>query len=254
MQHQSKKYFVDNELSSYYGDKQLLELLKYDKDGKFKCVYCCKEANSREHIPSKIFLDKPYGTNLAILPSCIECNNSYSGDEQYLACLVDYVQYKLSDFKTVKRSKIQKTFNSRPHIESEFENSTKYADDGSIDYIEFNLDRIKHVLLKLSLGHAIYSLSCTNLGKPDTMFYKFATQMTQEEVNNFNLEPIDQISPEIGSREGTYVSVLSDGTPIFTWKIIQDNQYRFLAYHGTNSINIKIVIGEYFFSEVIWNQ
>jgi ribosomal protein S4 len=61
------------------------------------------------NIPSKIFLNEPYSNNLAILPACFNCNNSYSDKEQYLACLIDYLQYKLYNLETVQRSKIQKT-------------------------------------------------------------------------------------------------------------------------------------------------
>ena len=145
MQNQSKKHFIDNDLNDYFGDARILEFLKYNKKGQFKCIYCYKQADSREHIPSKIFLNEPYATNLAILPSCTNCNNSYSENEQYLACLIDYVQYKLSNLETVKRSKIQKTFEARPHIKNEFENSTKYTDDGNLEYIEFNHDKIENI-------------------------------------------------------------------------------------------------------------
>ena len=96
-------------------------------------------------------------------------------------------------------------------------------------------------------------MSSIHLDEPSFVNYKFATELTQEEITNFNLEPIMDKIPELGSREGTYISILDDGTPITTWKIIQNSQYRFLAYQDINSINIKIVIGEYFYSEVIWN-
>lgn len=253
MPKQSKKYFIDNNLKEYFGDSQILELLKYDKNGNFKCVYCYEKADSREHLPSKIFLNEPYETELAILPSCTSCNNSYSENEQYLACLIDYVQYKLHNYEIVKRNKIQRAFNARPHIKKEFENLTKYTDDGNLDYIEFNHDKVKNILLKLSIGHATYSLSAIHLGEPVAINYKFATQLTKEEINNFNSEPTNDVIPELGSREGTYITILNDGTPITTWKIIQNGQYRFLAYQDKSSTNIRIVIGEYFYSEVIWN-
>jgi len=54
------------------------------KKSDFKCIYCYEKANTREHIPSKIFLNEPYSNNLAILPACFNCNNSYSENEQYL--------------------------------------------------------------------------------------------------------------------------------------------------------------------------
>jgi len=250
----SIKYFIDNDLNSYSGDIRILELLKYNKKNQFKCIYCYEEADSREHIPSKIFLNEPYESNLAILPSCIKCNNAFSENEQYLACLIDYVQYKLSKLKTVKRKKIEKTFKTRPHIKNEFEKSTKYTNDGNLEYIEFSHERIKTILLKLSIGHAIYSLSSICLGEPSFINYKFYIQLTKDEMANFNLEPISNIIPEFGSREGIYISMLDEGIPITTWNIVQNGQYRFLAYEDKGSTNIRIVIGEYFYIEVIWTK
>ena len=248
----TKKYFVDNELNNYYGDIRILEFLKYDKKGDFKCVYCGEKADSREHIPSKVFLNEPFTTNLAILPSCKKCNNSYSENEQYLACLIDYVQYKMDNLKAVKRSKIQKTFDVRANIESEFENSTKYTLTGNVEYIEYNDDKIKNIVLKLSIGHATYSLSAMHLAEPNIINYKFFPELTQEELDNFNSEPIYNISPEIGSRGAVYVSLSENGLAITTWNIIQDSQYRFLVFQNKYTTTVRIVIGEYFYSEVIW--
>lgn len=253
IQNQSKKYFIDNELNNYFGDSRILELLKYDKKGQFKCIYCYEKADSREHIPSKVFLNEPFETNLAILPSCKSCNNSYSENEQYLACLIDYVQCKMSNLKAVKRSKIQKAFNVRPHIKNQLEESTKYNDNGDIEYIEIDDNKIQKILLKLSIGHATYSLSSIHLGEPSAINYKFFPQLTNDEMYNFNLEPICDVLPEIGSRGGTYISILNDAIPLATWNIIQDNQYRFLAFNNKNSTIVRVVIGEYFYLEVIWD-
>jgi len=249
-----QKYFINNELNNYYGDIRILEFLKYDKKGDFKCVYCGEKADSREHIPSKVFLNEPFTTNLAILPSCKKCNNSYSENEQYLACLIDYVQYKMDNLKAVKRSKIQRTFDSRANIESEFENSTKYTLTGNVEYIEYNDYKIKNILLKLSIGHAIYTLSLIHLDEPNIINYKFLPELTQEELDNFNSEPVFDILPEIGSRGATYISILENVIPISTWNIIQDGQYRFLAFQEKSTITVRIVIGEYFYSELIWEN
>lgn len=246
--------FIDNELDNYYGDKRLLELLKYNKKGDFKCVYCYEKADTREHIPSKIFLNEPYSNNLAILPACFNCNNSYSDKEQYLACLIDYLQYKLYNLETVQRSKIQKTFISKPHIKDELEKSTIYANDGKLNYIEYNHDKIQAILLKLSIGHATYSLSRIHLDKPDIINYKFLPELSDEELHNFNSEVMCDVSPEIGARSFDNIVITNDGIPIVTWNIVQDNQYKFLAYESKTSMNIRIVIGEFLYAEVIWNN
>jgi len=41
---------------------------------------------------------------------------------------------------------------------------------------------------------------------------------------------------------------------IVTWNIVQDNQYRYLVYESKTSTNVRIVIGEFFYSEIIWTN
>jgi len=249
-----KNIFMDNDLSSYYGDSRLLDLLKYNKTGEFRCVYCHEKAETREHIPSKIYLDAPYPDNVAVLPACYECNNSYSSAEQYLGCLIDYVEYKLNKSESVRRDKIKKAFNSRPNLKKEFEKSTVYKDNGQIDYIEFDVDKVKKTILKLGIGHAVYSLSELCLDPPKIISYKFLPELTEEELNNFNSGVLLDIIPEIGSRGATNMTITTDGTPVETWKIVQENQYRYLAYIERENITVRIVIGEYFYAEIIWNN
>lgn len=229
-------YFVDNEVAEYYGDERLLHLLRYNKRDEYSCVYCLEKANSREHLPSRIFLDEPYPSKLAILPSCVRCNNSFSSDEQYLACLIDYVQYKLEKLECVRRNKIKRTFQSRPHFEKEFEKATCYKDNGEVDYIEYDVEKIESIILKLAKGHAIYSLSEVNLGEPTIINFKFLTQLTQEELNTFNSAVFLNKVPEVGARGATYITVTDEGIPIEQWKVVQENQYRFLACHEFNRI------------------
>jgi len=52
----AKSFFIDNQLREYSGHKGLFPYLTYKKQGSFKCIYCFKQANSKEHIPSKFFL------------------------------------------------------------------------------------------------------------------------------------------------------------------------------------------------------
>jgi hypothetical protein len=50
------------------------------------------------------------------------------------------------------------------------------------------------------------------------------------------------------------IAITNDGMPIIPWNIVQEGQYRFLAFESKNSMNIRIVIGEFFYSEIIWNN
>jgi len=53
------------------------------------CVYCGKGIETREHTPPKVLLDVPYPENLPVIQACEICNQGYSLDEEYFACLID---------------------------------------------------------------------------------------------------------------------------------------------------------------------
>ena len=56
-----------------------------DKRQRNYCTYCRNELGTRDHVPSKVFLEKPYPDNLPVVPCCQKCNEGFSLDEQYLA-------------------------------------------------------------------------------------------------------------------------------------------------------------------------
>lgn len=56
------------------------------------CVYCGAATESKDHVPSRVLLDREHkSTLLPTVPACNRCNNGFSDDERYLACLIDCV-------------------------------------------------------------------------------------------------------------------------------------------------------------------
>lgn len=241
-------------LNEYHGDKRLLDILTYDKKGNYKCIYCLNIANSREHIPSKIFLNKKYPEELAVLPACKSCNNSYSNDEQYLACLIDFIQYKIENLSDVKRDIIRKTFVKRPRIKATFEESIIINKDGSLKSMNIDISKIENIVLKLAIGHGTYQLSKIFMKSPTQLNYKFLCDLTDEEFKHFNALPIIEKAPEIGSRLMEELYIINDDVPITLWKNVQENQYRYIAFHSNEGTTVRIVIGEFFFAEVFWKE
>jgi hypothetical protein len=47
------------------------------------CLYCHGKADSKDHVPPKLLLEKPFPRNLITVPACVLCNNRFSLDEQY---------------------------------------------------------------------------------------------------------------------------------------------------------------------------
>lgn len=248
------KKFSDNALINYYGDHRLLDWIKYKKNGDYKCIYCAENANSREHLPSKIFLDEPFPDELSIVPSCKSCNNSFSKDEIYLACLIDFIKLKIYEYDEFPREKIRKAFSKRPSALEKFEKSLLSDQDENV-FLNLDTDKVLNIILKLAIGHASYSLSSILLGKPNTLHFKFIFEMTKYEIDNFNSNAIVDKVPELGSREGQFIEIDGNGECVSTWNIVQEGQYRYLAFiAGLNSISVRIVIGEFLYAEVIWEN
>src|SRR6266540_3122924 len=47
------------------------------------CVYCGQPATTRDHLPPKCLLGDAKPNNLVVVPSCGQCNNGASRDDEY---------------------------------------------------------------------------------------------------------------------------------------------------------------------------
>ncbi len=78
----------------------MLQFLHYQKglaevtDTTPVCIYCgLRPGSSRDHIPSLGLFSKPAPSNLITVPSCSECNRSFSIDEEYFRAILLYSHY-----------------------------------------------------------------------------------------------------------------------------------------------------------------
>ena len=73
--------------------KQIAEFV--DERQKTWCIRCAREMrglrNSRDHVPSKVLLRKPYPTNLPVVDICSRCNAGFAKDEEYVAVFMSAV-------------------------------------------------------------------------------------------------------------------------------------------------------------------
>lgn len=53
------------------------------------CIYCQKRPKeTRDHVPPKALFGEPRPSDLITVPSCFQCNNDFSGDDDYFLNLV----------------------------------------------------------------------------------------------------------------------------------------------------------------------
>ncbi|MBL1141439.1 MAG: hypothetical protein HND53_05335 [Proteobacteria bacterium] len=226
------------------------------------CLYCGGKAETRDHVPSRIFLEAPFPDNLPVVGACKKCNQAFSLDEQYLVCLLECVLAGTTDPKIIKNPKIARTLERSPALKNRIE-TAKFINK---DKIFFNIeeDRVKNVMLKLAKGHAAFELSlpCTN--KPDFYWCNALENLDKDIREIFNSAHIQQLIGEIGSRNmqrmfATEILLQSDSGDqkrqqllVNDWIEVQEGYYRYLAISDVGGIVIRIVIFEYLACEVGW--
>ena len=222
--------YLDN-----YGDSRLTGF----------CVFCGGVSETRDHIPSKVFLDTPYPENLYFVPACLECNNSFSLDEEYLACLIECVACGSTSPDCVTRPKIQRILTEKPQLASRIEDcASKNLFGETIFMPEWN--RVLAVIKKLAQGHIAYENNEPQLENPPKIFLKPLDSMKLEERNSFETIPSCSAYPEVGTR--LMQRLFIEG---HNWIVIQPGRYRYVTMIWPE---VRIVIGEYLAAVISWED
>ncbi len=249
--------------NKYWGPDDYRPRVIFRRGSNMQCVYCGEPANTREHCPSRVFLTKPYPSDLPVVPACEKCNNGFSSDELYTKAFVEayehYCSYKskiiLSERKEVKEA--QKKFD-------------ECISSGKI-YFD---DRIARILIKLAICHITYELTTgfhtdSWEGIPEYVSYTFRPNMTTDEIGSWDdfIPMNDKILPIIGSRAFNQIYVLelamsaTEGTGIISrpfavmdWNDVQDDNYRYVCWLDGTYINVKVVIDEFMYAKVVFRH
>ena len=120
------------------------------------CAFCGGKTGTRDHCPSRIFLDHPFPENLPVVPACLECNNGFSLDEEYLACFISCISAGSTDPENIGRDIIAKILYRKKELRLRIESSISEVEGNTLFKPEF--DRVKSVITKLAQGHALFEL------------------------------------------------------------------------------------------------
>lgn len=214
------------------------------------CIYCFNEPETREHVPSKALLDKPYPPNLPIVEACEKCNQGFSLDEEYLACLLECVLCGTTDPDLVQKEKIGKILKRKPKLRERLEKSKKVINGQT--HFQSEVERIERVIKKLAQGHAKFENSETQFEEPYRVWFQPITLMTETESDDFFANEELTLIPEIGSRAFQRTMVDEMGIPKAYWKEVQENNYSYSIAHVPSGLRIRILIRNYLVGEVIW--
>ena len=122
------------------------------------CVFCGGHPDTRDHVPSKVFLDDHLPEDLPVVEACAACNQSFSLDEEYLACFLEAVLSGTADPNKMKRTKIRRALHRNPRLVQRLEASLNVDENGNLIWAP-EYDRARNVVLKLARSHVAYELS-----------------------------------------------------------------------------------------------
>lgn len=212
------------------------------------CAFCGGETGTRDHCPSRIFLDEPYPENLPVVPACLTCNSSFSTDEEYLACLISCIVAGSTEPDNMPRAKIKHIMSDKPLLQKRIEQGRSVC-EGVVAF-QPEHKRVGAVITKLAKGHALYELHEACTSTPESIDFGPLMLMSEEQLQAFEHPDTLGVWPEVGSRAMQRLisgaDLVEDG-----WIIVQPERYR---YHASVSsgIEIRIVIHEYLVGHVCW--
>ena len=215
------------------------------------CAYCGSGTETRDHVPSKVFLDEPYPANLPVVPACQSCNEGFSLDEEYVACLAECAVTGSVNADNVRRDKVRSILLRTPSLSSRLRQAGEVGEGTSL---RIEPERVRNVVLKLARGHAAFELNEPQLDEPSHVAFVLLFSMTQEVREDFETPPRSSILPEVGSRATQRLVVSEPGASVSSlWLIVQRGRYRYLT-SVAGGVIVRVVIGEYLGCEVVWRD
>lgn len=220
-----------------FGDKRQTE----------SCIYCGGGIGTKEHAPPKVLLDEPYPENLPIVQACAVCNQGYSLDEEYFACLIECARVGSVDLKVVEREKIRAILSRKKALLNKLEKAIMKSQNEQKAFL-IEIDRFEKVLFKIAQGHVLFEQNEPKT-KEDVNSFTFGTleTLSDESRGFFETIPYADKAPEVGSRAMQNIVISSDfiGMP---WIEVQKNRYRYITFDG----GLRMVFSEYLWCEIIW--
>jgi hypothetical protein len=218
-----------------------------DKRQTDNCIYCGKGIETREHVPPRVLLDEPYPENLPIVQACEICNQGYSLDEEYFACLIECARVGSVDLKVIERKKIRAILSRKTILLDKLQKAIAETPDGRKSF-SIEPERFKKILLKIAQGHALYEQNEPKR-EDDISGFAFGTleMLSDESREIFEAIPYANKAPEVGSR--AMQNILMSGNFMgMSWVEVQENRYRYLTFQE----GVRMVFSEYVWCEVIW--
>lgn len=215
------------------------------------CFHCGRASpETDDHVPPKIFLDKPYPDNLITVPSCHRCNSASSEDEQYVASLIEVVVCGTTDPRQLKRRKISKTLEHAPALRERLRQASR-AKNGD-HFVHPEQERVDLVLEKIARGLWRFETAQDTGNLKAIVSYNVAPLMDEKTAMSFFDSGFGLSGwGEIGSR-GFIRSCLSGYESVYGpgWEDVQADRFSFSVDSGGD--HVRMIFSNYLYATVRW--
>ncbi|SEG03004.1 hypothetical protein SAMN05421847_1335 [Halpernia humi] len=218
------------------------------------CCYCqnsFKNNKTKDHIPSKVLLDEPFPENLPIVFCCYDCNQSFSTDEEYFACIIEYLVAGTKNIEKIERKKIKNILNQKKYLKNKIE--ANITENNGVLTIHFDESVLKKVLSKLVFGHMSYELSNPYIQTPNFIGFNTIDNLNDFEYQEFISDSFVDIIPEVGTR-ASLNHIIQNQKLISTWKIVQKNNYQYKLQILDNETVLKVIIRNKLYVIATWTN
>ena len=215
------------------------------------CVFCGGAPETKDHVPSKILLDKPFPNNLPVVQCCLECNSGFSLDEEYVACFLECVIEGSTNPDNLRRKKIAQILRDKPSLAKRIADSEVTNSEGEQSWVT-EQDRINVVIMKLARGHLDFELSIQRFDDPLSIAAIPVSLMSDEEVDRFDRPQLMHLFPEIGSRAFLRGKGFTKKPITDEWQIVQAGRYEYQVSQASGNI-VRILLSDYLACEIRWD-
>lgn len=120
------------------------------------CFHCGGKADTVDHAPPKVLLDKPYPDEMIAVPACYACNNGASIDESWLACVVECTVTGEVEPNRGSREAVAKMLTHSPALAASMAAMRTIDENGTI--FQPDVERVRRIVTKIARAHAAYEL------------------------------------------------------------------------------------------------
>lgn len=216
------------------------------------CAYCAGTPDTRDHVPSRILLEKPYPENLPVVPCCDKCNKSFSLDEEYVACLIECVLCGSTEPEQLNRDVIRTILKRKPALRERLTQGMVSTERGIAFRPEWN--RVEKVMLKQLNGHVQFENSEARYEEPDFLLIKPLNTMSSEESVVFWEDHAVSLLPELGSR-GFHRAVQQMQYPATSWQVVQAGGYQYAVdFTPDGATRARVIVRDYLACMALWGD